>query len=40
MNLESREQQILNNFLIGYTQDVDHTILNILFKLNKSNCLA
>jgi hypothetical protein len=32
MNLNQQEQQILNNFLIGFTQDVDHTILSILFK--------
>ena len=33
MNLNPQEQQVLNNFLIGFTQDVDHTILNILFKI-------
>ena len=33
MNLNPQQQQILNNFLIGFTQDVDHTILSILFKI-------
>jgi len=33
MNLTTQQQQMLNNFLIGYTQDVDHTILSILLKI-------
>lgn len=33
MTLTPQEQQLLNNLLVGFTQDLDHTILNILYNI-------
>lgn len=33
MNIEQRNQQMLQSFLIGFSQEMDHTIITILFNL-------